>query len=80
MKSGAFKDVPMKIQAVIYEKNGVYGAKVPALPGCFASGRNKRELRANLREAIALYIEAQNEQITRARKRNDHIEVVEVRV
>ena len=35
--------------------NGTLWAEVVTLPGCFASGRDERELRAALAEAIALY-------------------------
>lgn len=39
------------------DENGVYCADVPALPGCHTDGRTLDELRANLADAIALYME-----------------------
>lgn len=37
---------------------GGYWAEVPALPGCFSQGETLEEVRSNLREAIALYLES----------------------
>ena len=39
------------------DENGVWCADVPALPGCHTDGRTLDELRANLADAIALYLE-----------------------
>ena len=39
------------------DENGVWCADVPALPGCHTDGRTMDELRANLADAIALYLE-----------------------
>ncbi len=39
------------------DENGVYCANVPALPGCHTDGRTLAELRANLADAVALYLE-----------------------
>lgn len=36
---------------------GYYNAIVPALPGCFSYGADRREALSNIREAIELYIE-----------------------
>ena len=38
-----------------------YGAHVPDLPGCVAVGETKAEVRALIREAIELYLEALEE-------------------
>lgn len=44
---------------VVLEANedGWYTATVPALPGCISQGATKAEARANIREAIDLYLE-----------------------
>lgn len=39
------------------DADGGYVASVPELPGCHTQGETLRELRANAREAIALYLE-----------------------
>ncbi len=39
------------------EEDGGYVANVPALPGCVSQGDNRDEAMANIREAIALYVE-----------------------
>jgi antitoxin HicB len=43
--------------AVHEEPDGGYWAEVPALPGCFSQGETLAELKENIREAIALYLE-----------------------
>ena len=43
---------------VIYEKEGrSYGAFVPDLPGCVATGKSMATVRRRIREAIALHVE-----------------------
>ena len=39
------------------EEDGGYVALVPALPGCVSQGDNRAQAMANIREAIALYVE-----------------------
>ena len=49
----------MKLQAVIHvAEEGGYWAEVPALPGCVTQGETRAELEANLREAVAGWLEA----------------------
>lgn len=45
--------------AVVFEEDpdGGFVASVPALPGCLSQGETLDEARANIREAIALYLE-----------------------
>jgi predicted RNase H-like HicB family nuclease len=49
----------MKVKAVIHkaEEGGFWG-EVPALPGCFTQCETVEELRANLKDAIRLWLEA----------------------
>jgi predicted RNase H-like HicB family nuclease len=48
---------------VIIEKDedGVLVAKVPDLPGCATEAKTKKELMANVKEAIQAYLEALKE-------------------
>lgn len=39
------------------DETGAIIADVPVLPGCHSAGRTKKEAMANIREAIALYLE-----------------------
>jgi antitoxin HicB len=39
------------------ESDGGYVVSVPALPGCVSQGDSREEALANIREAIAVYIE-----------------------
>lgn len=39
------------------ESDGGFVATVPALPGCVSQGDTRAEAMANIREAIAVYIE-----------------------
>jgi predicted RNase H-like HicB family nuclease len=44
---------------VIYEKSATgYGAYVPDLPGCVATGKTKAQVKRLMREAIELHIES----------------------
>jgi antitoxin HicB len=39
------------------EEDGGFVVSVPALPGCISQGDTREEALANIREAIALYVE-----------------------
>jgi antitoxin HicB len=43
------------------DEDGVYVASCPALPGCITQGRTLDEVRANVREALEVYIETLRE-------------------
>jgi len=52
----------VKLKAIIHDAGeGGYWAEVPALPGCMTEGESLEESEANLREAIAGWIEAGEE-------------------
>ena len=52
----------MKEYAVIYERGETnWGASVPDLPGCISIGDSLEEARANVKEAIELYLEVLKE-------------------
>ena len=40
------------------DEDGVFVATVPALPGCVSDGRTLAEAKANIKEAIKLYLES----------------------
>lgn len=44
--------------AIEQDEDGMYVAEVPALPGCISQGRTRYEAVANIREAIAAYLES----------------------
>jgi predicted RNase H-like HicB family nuclease len=52
--------MPRKYYKVIFDpqEEGGYTVTVPALPGCISEGDTYEEALANIREAIALYIES----------------------
>jgi predicted RNase H-like HicB family nuclease/predicted RNA binding protein YcfA (HicA-like mRNA interferase family) len=52
----------MKYRVLIeQDEDGFYVAEVPALPGCVSQGHTREEALANIREAIALYLESLKE-------------------
>lgn len=49
----------MKYRVLIEpDEDGVFVAEVPSLPGCVSQGRTRAEAVANVREAIAAYLES----------------------
>ena len=53
-----------KFYSIIHEEpEGGYSAEVPALPGCFSDGDTFDEAVANIREAAAGWLAAQDEQV-----------------
>ena len=52
----------MKKYLVIYEKAGEnYSAYSPDIPGCIATGKTRKEVEKNIREAISFHIEGLKE-------------------
>jgi predicted RNase H-like HicB family nuclease len=48
----------MKLKVVLEESDeGGFTVYVPSLPGCISEGDSEEEALANIREAIALYLE-----------------------
>ncbi len=57
--------VGMTVKAVIHKaEEGGFWAEVPALPGCVTQGETMEELRTNLEDAIKLWLEAGEPEIT----------------
>jgi predicted RNase H-like HicB family nuclease len=49
----------MKYRVLITrDKDGLFVAEVPALPGCVSQGRTRAEAIANIQEAIEAYLES----------------------
>jgi predicted RNase H-like HicB family nuclease len=49
----------MNIKVVVHDaEEGGFWAEVPALPGCVTQGETMDELVANLREAVAAWLDA----------------------
>jgi predicted RNase H-like HicB family nuclease len=40
------------------DEDGVFVAEAPALPGCISDGKTREEAIANIKEAIAAYVES----------------------
>ena len=52
----------MKYRVLIEpDEDGEFVAQVPSLPGCISQGDTRSEALANIREAIALYLESLEE-------------------
>ena len=51
-------------QAIIYPgEDGFWVAECPSLPGCISQGETREKAIANIREAIAIYVEALEEDL-----------------
>ena len=49
-------------QVIIYRgEDGYWVAECPSLPGCISQGRSKKDVIANVKEAIEVYIQALKE-------------------
>jgi len=49
----------MKYRVLIeQDEDGMFVAEVPSLPGCISQGETRQQATANIKEAIALYLES----------------------
>ena len=55
----------MKYRVILIESDQGYAVGCPALPGCWSQGRTREEARANIREAIRLWLEVAEEDARR---------------
>jgi predicted RNase H-like HicB family nuclease len=65
------------------EKEGGYSVSVPDLPGCHTQGDNFEEAKANIAEAIELYLEDADEELYRVtpeQARKEFMAPVSVRI
>ncbi len=52
----------MKFKVIVKEgEDGWYVVEVPTLPGCISQGRTKKETLENIKEAIELYLEPEDD-------------------
>jgi len=66
----------MKFKVVIREgEDGWYVVECPSLSGCISQGKTKKEALENIKEAIELYLEPEEVQVTQKGER-----IVEVTV
>ena len=57
-------DVCVKVKIVLEPSDeGGYTVFVPALPGCISEGNTRDEALANIREAIELYLDADDDDV-----------------
>ncbi len=56
----------MKLMVVLEEqKEGGYTVYVPSLPGCISEGETREEALKNIKEAIELYLEPDEDELIR---------------
>jgi predicted RNase H-like HicB family nuclease len=59
------REFNMKLKVVLeYSDEGGYTVYVPSLPGCISEGDTKEDALANIKEAIALYMESVDDDFT----------------
>jgi predicted RNase H-like HicB family nuclease len=69
------------VYAIVIEKGTAnYGAYVPDLPGCIATGDTLEETEQNIREAITFHLEGLREEGLPIPQPNSKVEYVEVAV
>ena len=69
----------MEYSVVVHQaEEGGYWVEVPALPGCYSQGESVEETLGNVREAIALYLEALRDEGMEAPKDTDVVYQVTV--
>ncbi len=59
----------MKLTIVVEPDGGGYHAKVPALPGCGTWAETEEKARKQIREAIQLYLEADEVDLHKAHRK-----------
>jgi predicted RNase H-like HicB family nuclease len=70
---------PMKRYAIVVENAGAnFGAYVPDLPGCVATGASREEVERLIREAIELHLEGMAEDGLPIPEPTSEVEYVEV--
>lgn len=55
----------MKYRVVLIPSDQGFAVGCPALPGCWSQGRTREEARANIREAIQLWLDVAEEDARR---------------
>lgn len=66
----------MRIKVVIHKaEEGGYWAEVPALRGCYSQGETLPEVKANIREAIELYLDTSYESVEPVKEGDEILEL-----
>jgi predicted RNase H-like HicB family nuclease len=66
----------MTLKAIIHDaEEGGFWAEVPALPGCLTQGETLAEVKANLREAIELWLSVADE-VTETNDKDQVLEMI----
>jgi predicted RNase H-like HicB family nuclease len=60
------------------DEDGFYIASVPALPGCISDGTTEAEARENIREAMELWLEAEDAKAVAALPAEDRARLITV--
>lgn len=69
--------IGMKVRVVLEPgEEGGYTAVVPGLPGCISEGESREEALANIREAIELYLEPVEDDLSSV----PGVEVIEIAI
>ena len=69
----------MQKYLIVFEKaNSNYSAYSPDIPGCIATGKNRKEVEKNIKEAISFHIEGMKEDGLTLPESNSFTEYVEV--
>lgn len=71
----------MEINVVLEkQEEGGYTAYIPSLPGCVSQGETKEEAIVNIREAIALYLEPDENELIMYRKQAEISKIMMSRI
>jgi predicted RNase H-like HicB family nuclease len=63
------EDYEMKLTVVLEEQEeGGYTVYVPSLPGCISQGETRESALKNIKEAIELYLESDEDELIRYRR------------
>ncbi|MCY4164598.1 MAG: type II toxin-antitoxin system HicB family antitoxin [Gammaproteobacteria bacterium] len=69
----------MEYSVVVHEaKEGGVWVEVPALPGCYSQGESVEEALGNVKEVIALYLEALRDECQTAPRNADVVYQIKV--
>ena len=65
----------LKFTVILREEAEGFSAQVVELPGCISQGKNREQTLANIREAIAGYLEAFPEELDQLKRKRELVEI-----
>lgn len=65
----------LKFTVILREEAEGFSAQVVELPGCISQGKNREQTLANIREAIAGYLEAFPEELNQLKRKRELVEI-----